>query len=144
MKTEQISIFVENKSGKLIEIIHLLAINDINIRALSLADTSDFGILRMILSHPQKAIETLNEHGFTLGKTSVVAVELADRPGSLDAILSLISSRTINIEYMYACARLNQHNAIMIFRFDKIDEAIELLKNNGYNIIPGEKLSELA
>lgn len=143
MKTEQISIFVENRSGKLTEIIHLLAINNINIRALSLADTSDFGILRMILSQPQKAIEVLNEHGFTLGKTSVVAVELADKPGSLDAILFLISSASINIEYMYACARLNQHNAIMIFRFDKNDEAIELLEASGYNIISEQKLCEL-
>lgn len=140
MKAEQLSIFVENRAGKLSEIIHLLGINEINIRALSLADTSDFGILRMIVCDQEKAIKILKEHGFTLGKAAVIAVELPDKPGALDAILQLMSANGINVEYMYACARRNHNDAIMIFRFDKIDQAIGILTQNNHVIVPGAQL----
>ncbi|MDD6180778.1 MAG: ACT domain-containing protein, partial [Desulfovibrionaceae bacterium] len=110
------------------------------IRALSLADTSDFGILRLIVSNPEKAKEILREKGFTLGRTSVVAVQVDDQPGGLDRILELVSENGINIEYMYAFVQKESQNATLIFRFDKTDRAIDMLTANGITIIPGTAL----
>ncbi|WP_297828169.1 ACT domain-containing protein [uncultured Desulfovibrio sp.] len=140
MKAEQLSVFLENRAGRLAEVTHTLAEAGINIRALSLADTSDFGILRMIVCDHEKAKSVLKEKGFTLGRTSVVAVDVADTPGGLDAVLQLVSRNGINVEYMYAFVQRDQESAAMIFRFDKVDQAVDVLKNNGFNIIPAERL----
>ena len=91
MRVEQISVFLENKAGRLAEVTRVLSEAGVNIRALSLADTSDFGILRLIVNDNDKAKATLKEHGFTVGKTDVVAVEVADRPGGLALILGILS-----------------------------------------------------
>lgn len=140
MQAEQLSVFLENRAGRLAEVLHTLAEAGINIRALSLADTSDFGILRMIVSDQEKAKVLLKEKGFTLGSTSVVAVEVPDRPGGLDSVLQLISANGINLEYMYAFVQGEMDKAVMIFRFDKVDQAIELLAKNRFKIIPGSQL----
>lgn len=140
MKAEQLSIFVENRAGRLAEIIHLLAEHGINIRALSLADTSDFGVLRMILCEQEKAENLLKAKGFTVGKSVVVATEFPDRAGELDKILQLLSTHGVNVEYMYACSRRNQESAIMIFRFDKTDSAAQILRDKGYKLIPQAEL----
>ncbi len=143
MKTEQLSVFLENRAGRLAEVINALAKAGVNIRALSLADTSDFGILRMIVCNQDIASEILKQRGFTLGHTTVVAVQVADKPGGLDSVLSLVSENGINVEYMYAFVRPDVNHAIMIFRFDKTDEAIELLRNNNFDLVPPEKLCAL-
>ena len=140
MKVEQLSIFLENKAGRLAEVTHTLGTANINIRALSLADTSDFGILRIIVDDHEKAKTVLKEGGFTVGRTSVVAVEVHDGPGGLDSILQLLCSNGINVEYMYAFVQTGGKNATLILRFDKTDKAIELLTQNNIPIIPGEKL----
>lgn len=140
MKAEQLSIFLENKAGRLSEVTRTLHEAGINIRALSLADTSDFGILRLIVCDHERAKAVLKEKGFTIGRTAVVAVEVEDKPGGLNAILQLISDTNINIEYMYAFVQKDTDNATLIFRFDKIDQAIELLTANNIRIIPGEQL----
>ena len=140
MKAEQLSVFLENRAGRLAEVIHTLAEAGINIRALSLADTSDFGILRMIVCDHEKAKEVLKEKGFTLGRTSVVAVEVPDEPGGLDSVLQLVSSNGINVEYMYAFIQREHGRAVMIFRFDKVDEAVELLVRHKFAIIPADRL----
>ncbi len=140
MKAEQISVFLENRAGRLAEVTHTLAEANVNIRALSLADTSDFGILRLIVCNPEHAKNVLKEKSFTLGRTSVVAVEVPDRPGGLDSVLQLVSRHDINVEYMYAFLRHDCDRAIMIFRFDKMDMAIDLLKDNGFIILPPEKI----
>ena len=140
MKAEQLSVFLENRAGRLAEVIHTLAEAGINIRALSLADTSDFGILRMIVCDHVKAQEVLKEKGFTLGRTSVVAVEVPDEPGGLDSVLQLVSSNGINVEYMYAFIQREQGRAVMIFRFDKVDEAVEILASRKFAIIPADRL----
>lgn len=142
-KIEQLSVFLENRAGRLAEIIHLLGQAQLNIRALSLADTSDFGILRLLASDNHVAEKLLKEHGFTTGRTHVVAVEMADIPGSLDHLLGLLSARGINVEYMYAFARRTLGRAIMIFRFDMIDAAIELLRGEGSAILPAADLAAL-
>lgn len=140
MKVEQISIFIENKSGRLAEITRILGEADINIRALSLADTSDFGILRLIVNDGQKAGSILKEHGFTVNMTEVVAVEVPDRPGGLSAILQALDQEAINVEYMYAFVERCAGNAVIIFRFDETDKAIAVLKSQNFNILEGSRL----
>ncbi len=143
MTVEQISIFIENKSGRLAEITRILGDVDINIRALSLADTSDFGILRLIVNDGVKATSVLKEHGFTVNMTEVVAVEVPDRPGGLSAILQTLDREAINVEYMYAFVERCGGNAVIIFRFDEADKAIAVLKNNNFNMLEGSQLYNL-
>ncbi len=140
MKVDQLSIFLENRAGRLAEVTRLLSEAKVNIRALSLADTSDFGILRLIVSDFEKAKETLKQNGFTVGRTSVVAVEVTDRPGGLHNILEILRDSKINVEYMYAFVQQSGSNAVIIFRFDRTDQAIEILQKNDIPIIPGDKL----
>ncbi|TWJ19882.1 ACT domain-containing protein [Geobacter argillaceus] len=140
MNVEQISIFIENKSGRLAEITSILDEAGINIRALSLADTSDFGILRLIVNDREKAKSILKERGFTVNKTEVVAVEVPDRPGGLARILKTLDSDAINVEYMYAFVERCGENAVIIFRFDETDKAIKTLQTNGIAILDGERL----
>jgi hypothetical protein len=140
MKVEQISIFIENKSGRLAEITRILGDEGINIRALSLADTSDFGILRLIVNDAGKAKAALKERGFTVNKTEVVAVEVPDCPGGLSSILQTLDSQQINVEYMYAFVERCGGNAVIIFRFDETDKAISTLQANNFNVLQGERL----
>lgn len=143
MKVEQISIFLENRAGRLEEVTRILAECGVSIRALSLADTSDFGILRLIVSDHEKAKQALKENGFTVGRTSVVAVEVDDQPGGLNTILQILSKGGVNVEYMYAFVQQSSKTAIIVFRFDKTDQAIELLGKNGIKVIPGDVLYNL-
>jgi hypothetical protein len=140
MKVEQISIFVENKSGRLAEVTNLLAKNGINIRALSLADTADFGIFRLIVSDPEKAVSVLKENGFTISKNEVVPVVVPDRPGGLASILNVLQGKNINVEYMYAFVQKSEGNAILIFRFDETERAIETLNKAGVRVLSGEEV----
>ena len=140
MKVEQISVFIENKSGRLAEVTRILGDAGINIRALSLADTSDFGILRLIVNDREKAKAVLKESGFTVSKTEVVAVEVPDRPGGLSQILQTLDSHSINVEYMYAFVERCGENAVIIFRFDETDKAILALQDKGFNVLEGERL----
>jgi hypothetical protein len=140
MKVEQISVFIENKSGRLAEIARLLGEAGINIRALSLADTSDFGILRLIVNDREKANHVLKEKGFTVSKTEVVAVEVPDRPGGLSEILQTLDREAINVEYMYAFVERCGENAVIIFRFDETEKAITVLIDRGICILEGERL----
>ncbi len=140
MRVEQISVFLENKAGRLSEVTGILTEAAINIRALSLADTSDFGILRLIVNDHVKAVEALKKHGFTVGKTDVVAVEVDDRPGGLHHILQILFKANVNVEYMYAFVQQSGNNAVIIFRFDNLDEAVKVLLENGVKVIDGERL----
>lgn len=143
MRVEQISVFLENKSGRIAEVTSTLSEAGVNIRALSLADTSDFGVLRMIVDDNQKAEEALRKKSFTMAKTSVVAVEVEDRPGGLHKIMDLLYKANLNVEYMYAFVNPGSSNAIMIFRFEKLEEAVELLQKNGVVVIEGSKVYTL-
>lgn len=141
MKVEQLSIFLENKAGRLAEVTHAISEAGINIRALSLADTSDFGILRLIVSDTEKAKNILKDAGFTVGRTAVVAVEVDDQPGGLDNILQTLTREGINVEYMYAFVQRNGANATLILRFDRTDQAIEVLQQHKIPIISGAQIN---
>ena len=140
MRAQQISIFLENKTGRLAEVTGILAEAGVNIRALALADTSDFGVLRLIVDDNQKAEAALKQRGFTVSKTNVVAVEVSDRPGGLHHILDLLHREGINVEYMYAFVQQSGDNAVMIFRFDHTDAAIQTLEADGLTVINGDRL----
>ena len=135
MKIQQLSIFAENKPGHVIAPCKLLAGAGIDIRALSLADTQRFGILRVIVSDWQRAKSLLEEAGSVVKVTEVVLVEVPDRPGGLAQVLALMEGTRINIEYMYAFPFGREGKAVLIFRFDQPDEAIERLQAGGINVL---------
>ena len=143
MKVEQISVFVENRSGRLAEVTKTLADADINIRALYLAEAGDFGILRLIVNDIEKAIGVLKDSGFTVSKTEVVAIAVPDKPGGLSKILLNIKDEGINVEYMYAFVEKSTENAIVIFRFDETSRAVDILKKGGIRVLKSEDVYSL-
>jgi hypothetical protein len=143
MRVEQIAVFLENKSGRLAEITGILAGNEINIRALSVADTADFGILRLIVDKVDLAQKVLKKSGFTVGKTNVIAVEVPDQAGGLAGVLKTVEAEGLNVEYMYAFVNKTGENAVLIFRFDDMDKAITSLKGAGLTILSGEQVCAL-
>ncbi|MDN5325628.1 MAG: hypothetical protein PWP41_323 [Moorella sp. (in: firmicutes)] len=143
MKIKQISVFLENKSGRLAAVTRLLARHSINIRALSIADTSDFGILRLIVDDPDRAYTELKGAGFTVSLTEVLGVEMPDRPGGLSNILSILEENGINIEYLYAFIGRGDNGALVIFRVEELDAAINVLQARGIIVLDGEKIYRL-
>lgn len=143
MKVKQISVFLENKSGRLAQVTATLGENDINIRALSIADTTDFGILRLIVNDPDKAYRVLKEAGFTVGFTDIIAVEAADQPGGLAVALQLLDRAGINIEYLYAFVQKASNAALVVFRVEQLDEAVKVLQENGIRVLTGEDVYKL-
>ncbi|MEA2013879.1 MAG: ACT domain-containing protein [Thermodesulfobacteriota bacterium] len=143
MKVEQISVFMENKPGGLEHVTRVLKDKDINIRALSLADTSDFGILRLIVNDTDTAEMALQREGFTVRRSHVVAVEIPDHSGGLHSISKVLMDKNINVEYTYAFVERSGENAIIIFRFDDADSGIDVLLKNGFTVLPGEKIYRL-
>ena len=140
MQIRQVSVFLENKVGRVMEITEVLGENTINLRALSLADTSDFGILRMIVDKVDQAIQVLKDKGFIVKETEVVAVEVPDKPGGLAQVLEILCIANINVEYMYAFFEQPNDKALLIFRFEDIDKAIEVLGSKGIQIVGGSTL----
>ena len=140
MKVEQITVFLENQSGRLADVADILAGADVNIRALSLADSADFGILRLIVNDSEKAQQVLKAQGFTMAKTEVVAVEVPDQPGGLARMLKTLKANQVNVEYMYAFVHKSAVNATIIFRFDDLEKAIQCLQQAGIRILQGEEV----
>lgn len=140
MKVEQLSIFLENKAGRMAEVTNTLFKANINVRALSLADTSDFGILRLIVDNLEAAKAALKAKDFTVGSTTVVAVEVPHKPGGLNKILQLLGSKNINVEYMYGFPQQHDDNAVIIFRFDRTEQALDILQQHDVRILSGEEV----
>jgi hypothetical protein len=140
MKLHQLSIFLENQPGQLRMACQLLADAGINILTLSLADTKQFGILRLIVKDWSQGQKVLEQAGFVIKVTEVLAVEVADRPGGLAEILKAIEAAGLNVEYMYAFAFGRNDKAVMIFRFDDPDAAVSRLQAKGVNFIGGVDL----
>lgn len=140
MKIMQLSLFVENKPGHLLAPCRLLANNHVDLRALSVADTQQFGILRLIVAEPEKAYVLLDTNGFVVKTTEVVAVEVEDRPGGLARVLAAMEGSPLNIEYMYAFPFGHEDRAVLIFRFDDPDVAIARLQAAGVSVLSSREI----
>ena len=135
MKINQISLFLENKPGHLNAICRTLAEAGINIVTLSLADTQQFGIVRLIVEEWEKAKQVLEQAGHVVNVREVVAAAVPDKPGGMAEILDVVGQASVNIEYMYAFAFRHGAEAVLVFRFDNADRAIEALKTAGHNVL---------
>jgi hypothetical protein len=135
MKITQISVFLENRKGRLFEICSLLGKAGINIRALTIAETETFGVLRMVVDKPAEAIELFRKNSITANKTDVVAVEVPDHPGGLAQVLKVLSDNNVNVEYMYGFVEKYSENALLVFRFDNPERAHQVLAKNGLTVI---------
>ncbi|MCX7988051.1 MAG: ACT domain-containing protein [Thermodesulfovibrio sp.] len=135
MKIKQLSVFLENKRGRLYEALKALAESGINIRALSIADTSEFGILRMIVTDPEKAKEILEKNDFTVKLTNVIAMAVKDKPGGLAEGLKYLYDANINIEYIYAFVEKSGEKAVVVLRTENLDKTISLLQEKGVNLL---------
>jgi hypothetical protein len=143
MKVDQLAVFLENKSGRLAAITKALSDSGVNIRALSVADTADFGILRLIVDDTDRATRALRAEGFTVGRVDVIAVEVSDKPGGLARVLAVLHEAGINVEYMYAFVEKSSENAVLIFRFEDPDMAITILQNAGIRILKSDEVSSI-
>jgi len=137
---KQISVFVENKMGRMAEITKTIGEAGVDIRALSVADTSDFGILRLIVDRPEEAVESLRKAGITVTLTDVVAVGVDDIPGGLASAIEAIANAEINIEYMYAFISRTGGKAYVILRVDNIESAATALEQRGIQLLSGEEI----
>lgn len=133
MIVKQISVFIENDTGRLAEITQVLGKNGISIKALSLADTTKFGILRLIVDQPDKAETALKEVGMTVAITEVIAVPILDEPGGLARVLTTLENANISVEYVYAFVGSHAGNAYVILRVEDNEKAASILKENGIN-----------
>jgi len=139
MKVQQLSIFLENKSGRLAEIANILMTAAVTIRTATLADTSDFGVVRLIVDDVDKAALALREEGITAIKTDIVVVETSDQPGGLAHILNAISQKKLNVEYLYSIGT-RENKAFIALRFDQPDPAIRALTEAGVKVVSREEL----
>ena len=142
MKVSQISVFLENKSGRLAEVTQALADNNINIRALCIAETIDYGVLRLIANDPALAKKVLSERGFTVTETSVLVVEVEDKPGGLARVIKVLAQSGINIEYIYAFLTRSE-KAFVVFRLENMDEAAAALQKAGVRVLTGAEIYAL-
>jgi hypothetical protein len=143
MKLKQLSLFLENKPGALSRPVRILARARFNILTLSIADANQFGILRLILRDWEKAKKLLEQEGFVVKVTDMVAVEVADRPGGLAEILTVLEKAGVNVEFMYAFTEKRESKAVMVFRFDDPDNAIRVLRKRGINVVGVDRLKQL-
>lgn len=143
MKIKQISVFLENKRGRLYEALKALADAGINIRALSIADTSEFGILRLIVTQPDKAKEILENNEFTVKLTNVVAMAVKDKPGGLAEALKYLYDASVNIEYIYAFVEKSGEQAVVVLRTENMDKTISLLQEKGIKLLSWEDVLAL-
>ncbi len=140
MKLQQLSLFLENRPGRLGAPLEAIAAEGINILTLSLADTEQFGILRLIVREWEQARRLLEQAGWVVNLTEVVAVDVLDRPGGLAAALKVIEGAGLNIEYMYAFSLRRADKAILIFRFEDPDRAVAVLQGAGLHVVDSEEL----
>ena len=143
MRVKQISVFLENKSGRLADVTKPLGKNGINIRALSIADTTDFGILRLIVNKPEEANRILRSEGFMVSETDVIAVEVPDRPGGLAGVLEVLEQAEINIEYLYAFVGGSSKGALVIIKVEDCEGAIQALQAKNIRVLDGAEVYSL-
>jgi len=143
MKIIQISVFLENRKGRLYEVCRLLGDHQISIRALHIAEATDFGVLRMVVDQPDAAQKVLRDHNFVANRTDVVAVEVSDQPGGLADVLQILTKEDLNVEYMYAFVEKRSDRALVVFRFDDTEKALRLLATHHINVVRQAELAGL-
>ena len=143
MAVKQISIFVENKEGRIKKAIDTLAKENIHIRALSIADTTKYGILRLIVSDNDKAIEALEKDGFIVKENDVIILAVPDEPNGLNSTLSVFDEKGINLEYLYAFVSSKTDEAIVVMRLENMEKAIEALQDSDVKILETEDIKDL-
>ena len=143
MYIKQLSVFVENKDGRLAEITTIIANAGIDIRALSIADTTDFGILRLVVDKPYEAEEALKNAGLTVSLTDVIAIGIPDRPGGFAETISAVADKDVGVEYMYAFISREHDRAYLIMRVADNEKALSALKAHGCDILDGDSVYQL-
>ena len=143
MAVKQVSVFVENKEGRIKKAIDTLAKENINIRALSIADTTKYGILRLIVSDNEKAINALEKDGFIVKENEVVLLAIKDEPNGLNSTLAIFEDKKLNLEYVYAFVSTKVDEAIVVMRFENMEKAIEALKDSDVKVLDEEDIKEL-
>lgn len=140
MLVKQISVFLENKEGRVAQVTQILSDNKINIRALSIADTTEFGILRLIVDKPVEAEKALKDEGFTVSITEVIAISIEDEPGGLAKALEVLHNDKISVEYIYAFISKTNHKANVILRVESCERAIESLEAGGFLVLKASEV----
>jgi hypothetical protein len=143
MNIQQISVFLENKPGRLAHVAQVLKDSGVNIRALTIADTSDFGILRMIVNNPETAHDVLKKAGFTVKVNTIIAVEIDDRKGVFYDLMSLCDKNNLNVEYTYSFVEQYSNKAILFLRIENSDAAIEVFTKNGYKLLSTDEAKKI-
>ena len=143
MLVMQLSVFLENRVGRLNEILSILSNNNINIRALSLAEKSDYGVLRLIVQDTDKAVEVLKKANVSVNLTSVMAAEVTDKPGGLLDIMEYLKNNNINVEYMYAFVEKSEDKAVVVIRVEETEEAEKILKEKSVKLLNKEDIERI-
>jgi hypothetical protein len=143
MKITQISVFLENRKGRLYDVCSLLGRNDVNIRALTIAETESFGVLRIVVDKSDFAIKLLRENQFVANFTDVVAIEVPDKPGGLASILKILAENDVNIEYMYGFVEKFSDKALLVMRFEDTDFAQQILAKNNIRAVAEKDIQGL-
>ena len=143
MAIKQLTVFVQNKKGTVVSVTDILAKNDINIRALSIAETEEFGILRLIVDNEPAATKILEENGYLIKTIDVVGVKIGDKPGALTAALNVLDKANINVEYLYAFMARTEKHAYVVLRVEDNDAAENVLENAGFHLITEADIKKL-
>ena len=143
MKIKQLSIFLQNRMGSLSKPLEVLSENDVNIRAMCMADTSEFGILRLVVDNHEKGKKALEEKNFLVKITEIIGVEMYDGPGGLTSVLKVIKDNEIDLEYLYAFTHKIENKAILLLHADDIDNLISVLTENNITVVPSKEVYDL-
>lgn len=135
MTVKQISVFLENTAGRLAEVTEVLTKEGINLRAITIADTADFGILRLIVDDPEKAITIFEKNGFTAKITEVLAIEVEDKPGGLHSVMERFEKNSVNIEYLYATLERNKEKAVVIFKVENLEKGLKIIEDHNITLV---------
>jgi hypothetical protein len=143
MKLKQLSVFVENQPGRLAAVAKAMGQAEINILAMTIAETREFGVIRMIVPDWQQGMKVMHQAGFTVTTTEVLAIEVPDQPGALAQVMEAFAEHKLNIEYMYAFASRRGDKALIVFRFDNPDQAVASLKKTHVKVLTNEEVTKL-
>lgn len=143
MPIKQISVFLENQKGRLAEITRVLSKHDIDISAISIADTENFGILRMIVNKTEEAVRVISQSGYTVDTTEVLAIEVKDSPGGLNTVLEILDKEDISIEYVYSFVKRPSESALILFKVEEPTQVTQIMQKSGINVLSHEEVYNL-